>query len=247
VIVATAVPALRLSPALAKIEKMAADAMKPAKGFLKTPKLAAKITTAVATGHNFADVIAKSNNIRDKVSKATGIHTSVPVDQSKTPVKGMIKEADDARKALDTAIDALDSEFAARVHSVLYKVPYQPTGNLSLETLPKMAERLLPPLTYYTDDELEQLGRWFLWNILSQYAKRYVAIVTTTYRTGDSVSIDGLNDSQQEQIMEWFGPQSPWSRSSGRVPVVRDIWFALKLWNVESRKASAGGSMFGYG
>jgi uncharacterized protein (DUF2252 family) len=97
-IVAATVPALRLMPALAKVEKAAAIEMATAKAFMKTPKLVARITTATAKRHNVADVIAKVNNIRDKVSKATGIHTSVPVDQSKTPVKEMIKEADDARK-----------------------------------------------------------------------------------------------------------------------------------------------------
>jgi hypothetical protein len=122
-IVAATVPALRLMPALAKVEKAAAIEMATAKAFMKTPKLVARITIATAKRHNVADVIAKVNNIRDKVSKATGIHTSVPVDQSKTPVKEMIKEADDARKVLDKAIDALDSEFAARLHSVLKRQP----------------------------------------------------------------------------------------------------------------------------
>ena len=239
VIVATTVPALRLMPALAKVEKAAAIEMATAKAFMKTPKLVARITIATVKRHNIADVIVKANNIRDKVNKATGIHTSVPVDKSKTPVKEMIKEADDARKVLNSAIDALDREFAARLFSVLYEVPY--TTN---ETLSDMATRLLPPLPYYTDDDLEQIGRFYLWNILGHYAKDNVKIVTTAYRTGDSQSISGLNDSQQDQIMEWFGLQSNWQ--GGRVPVIPIFNVALSYWNVGRLKESAGGSIFGY-
>jgi hypothetical protein len=105
------------------------------------------------------------------------------------------------------------------------------------ETLSTMAKRLLPPLTYYTDDELEQVGRFYLWNILSQYAKRNVAIVTTAYRTGESVGIDGLNDSQKDQIMEWFGWQSNWQ--GGLILPIQNVFIALSMWNVEWRKESS--------
>ena len=144
----------------------------------------------------------------------------------------------EAHKALEGVIDTLDIEFAARIHSVLYKVSYQ-----TKETLEAMAKRLMPPLDYFDDVQVEQLGRLYLWNILGEYAKRNVAIVTTRYRTGDAVGIDGFNDSQQEQIMEWFGPQSNWQ--GGRLAPIANIWVALAIWNVPRNQKSTGGSIFG--
>ena len=64
-----------------------------------------------------------------------------------------------------------------------------------------MANRLLPPLNYFDDTQIEQLGRLYLWKIIGEYAKQNVFIVRTRYRTGDGVSIDGFNDSQTDQIM----------------------------------------------
>ena len=100
-------------------------------------------------------------------------------------------------------------------------------------------------LDYFDDVQVEQLGRLYLWNILGEYAKRNVAIVTTRYRTGDAVGIDGFNDSQQEQIMEWFGPQSNWQ--GGRLAPIANIWVALAIWNVPRKSESTGGSIFGFG
>jgi len=239
-VVAVAVPAMRLLPAIQKLEKAAAIEMASAKAFMKTPKLTARIATAVVKRHNVADVIVKANNIRDKSKKVEDVRTTVPVDTSRSPIKDLIKESNEAHKALEGVINTLDVEFAARIHSVLYKVPYQ-----TKETLEAMAKRLMPPLDYFDDVQVEQLGRLYLWNILGEYAKRNVAIVTMRYRTGDAVGIDGFNDSQQEQIMEWFGPQSNWQ--GGRLAPIANIWVALAIWNVPRRSESSGGSIFGFG
>ena len=108
-----------------------------------------------------------------------------------------------------------------------------------------MAKRLLPPIPYYSDDELDQIGRLFLWNTLAASAQQNVQIVKTQYRTGDSISIRGLNDNQQDQIMVWFGLRSNWH--GGRVPVVQTIWMALTFWGVKWVHESTGAAIFGSG
>jgi hypothetical protein len=240
VITAAVVPALRLLPAVQKLEKAAALEGTLAKVFKESPTLATRIATAAAKGHNVADVVAKINNSRDKSNKAADVKTSVPLDKSASAIKDLIKESNAAHLALDHVIDVFDVEFDARIHSLLYKVPYQAKG-----TLLAMANRLLPPLDYFDDTQIEQLGRLYLWKIIGEYAKQNVFIVTTRYRTGDTVSIDGFNDSQRDQIMEWFGPQSSWQ--GGTLPPIANIWVALSIWNVQSRTESSGGSIFGFG
>jgi hypothetical protein len=238
--VALVVPGLRLIPALSKLEKAAAIEMTAAKAFMKTPKLVARITTATVKGHNAADVIAKANNLRDKVMKASDVHTRVNVDKTSSAIRYLIDESKVAHQLVDQAIDSLEAEFAARLHGLLFKIPYQTAGSLADE-----AKAMLPQLGYMDDSELEQLRRFFLWKIISEYARRNVFIVKTTYRTGIGTGIDGLNDSQIEQIEEWFGPQSNWA--GGRVPPMLSIWVALQSWGVQTRTESSGGAIFGFG
>ena len=77
-IVAVAVPAMRLLPAVQKLEKAAAIEMASAKAFMKTPKLTAENRDCGSEKHNVADVIVKANNIRDKSKKVEAVHTTVP-------------------------------------------------------------------------------------------------------------------------------------------------------------------------
>jgi hypothetical protein len=236
---AAVVPAMRLTKAFSTMEKLSQIEMASAKAFMKTPVLVARITTAAAKGHNVADVIRKGNSIREKVTKATGSFPGT-VDRSRTPVRELIAESDAARKAFDQAIEALDAEFEARLNGILFKMSYP-----SAETLVSKANKLLPPLDYLDSAALDQIGRFYLWTILSGYAKQHIAIVTTRYRTGDSIHIDGLNDAQIEQVMEWFGPSSNWQ--GGRVPIIATIGYALSLWQVGTRTESSGGAVFGFG
>jgi hypothetical protein len=156
----------------------------------------------------------------------------MPKDQGRTPIRELIKEAQQSRKVLDKAIDVLDAEFASRLNSLLYKIPYGSKG-----TILDMANRLLPPLTYFDDEELEQIGRYYLWKILEKYAQGEHNVWISVHRDSPDY-IFGLNDTQQEQIIEWFGPPSKWI--GGRTPVVINISMALSYWNVRRRPYSPG-------
>jgi hypothetical protein len=209
-ILSTTVPALRLMPEIEKLEKLAAIEMASAKAFMKTPELQAKIVTLTAKGNNIADVIARGNDIRGKLTKPDE-ETHVVTGPITLPIKDLIKESNDAHAKLDTNIDTLSAEFEARLHSILFKVPYKWDVKVPYqwkESLTDQAKRLLPQLSYFDDAKLESLGRYFLWLIVEQYAKRNVFIVRDW--AGEEHDLEGLNDSQCEQIMEWFGLYSNW-------------------------------------
>jgi hypothetical protein len=104
----------------------------------------------------------------------------------------------------------------------------------------------MPPFQDLSPDQLDQIGRYYLWTILGEYASRgNVVIVETNYRTGTSSSIDGLNDTEQDQIMEWFGLQSNYG--GGLVPPQINIWYVLAAWGVKTKQASSYGVLAGYG
>lgn len=235
-----ALPMLRLTKTFADIEKAAQGALNAATAASKSPQLIQRIVVAAGKGHNIADVIRKSNSLRDKVEQAMkGRDAPVPMDRVKRMIKDLMNDSDHAHNVVNIAIDALDAEFGFRLVSLLYQVPYNPK-----ESLVDLANRLMPPFKDLSPDELDQVGMYYLWTILGQYAIDHVTIVETTYRIGTGTSIEGLNDTQQDQIMEWYGAQS-WS--GGYVPPQFNIWYVLAAWKVKRRKDSSGGAIFGYG
>jgi hypothetical protein len=54
-----------------------------------------------------------------------------------------------------------------------------------------------------------------------------------------------LNEAQQDQIMDWFGPNSNWM--GGPVPIFPSVYYFLVMWGVQETTRSSGGSVFGFG
>lgn len=233
---------LRLTKTFADIEAEAQAALSVATAASTSPRLMEKVVVLAGKGHNIADVIRKGNSLRDKVDQAMkGRSAPVSMDGVKRLIKDLMSDSDHAHYVVNIAIDALDLEFGLRLISLLYQVPYNPKGSLV-----DMANRLMPPFKDLNPDELEQVGRYYLWTILGEYASRgNVAILETNYRTGTGYSIDGLNDTQQDQIMEWFGFQSNYG--GGLVPPQINIWYVLAAWGVQRTQASSYGVLAGYG
>ena len=243
-VAAATVPALRLTSFFSKLEKAAQIEIAASKAFMKTPKLVARVTATITRGHNIADVMYKANNVRDKVDKAVGISMVIPVDPSRSPVRDLIQESNTAHESLDTALDALTSEFKARLHSLLYKVPYNSTG-----TMMDMAKKLLPELPhFFGPDELEELGRYYLWTILSKWAAEKVTWMETQSVYGTDYHLDGLNDTQKDQLMDWYGISSNW-HPHGVVPMVvfANLGMLLGAWRIKTVKRQSNIGIFGYG
>jgi hypothetical protein len=151
----------------------------------------------------------------------------------------MMEESNLAHKALEGMVEAILTEYKARLTYAMTSTPFP-----RKETLEKMADRLLPKLTYVEQDEADQIERTFLERILKAWAPENVAIVTMLYRTGDSITIEGLNDTQQDQIMAWFGPTSNWQ--GGTIPVLPSVYYYLYKWQVP-RRTDSSGLIFGSG
>ncbi len=241
--VALAVPALRLSPALAKIEKTAAIEMIAAKAFMKIPSLTARIASYTVKYHNISDVISKSNTTRDRVLK--GLETiekdDFLSDRSRAPIKELMDESENAHKVFDAVIDAVEMEYKARLHSLFLNVSY-----VAKESLEEKVVRMMGNLPFLTKAQLARIGKVYLWNILASWAKQNVAVVTTMYASGDGAAIEGLNDTQKEQIMSWFGPGTDiWS--TGLIPPITSVWLAVRYWGVPNKRAGSPGLIFGFG
>jgi hypothetical protein len=229
-VLSTVVPAFRLTAMFSEIEAASKIETAAAKAFMKTPHLMARVTMATVKGHDIADVIAKGNDIRGKMTQLAGSSQSVNPDlTSKSRIHQLIKESNDAHQKLDKAIDALDVEFTARIQSLLYRVPYPSKKG----TLLDMAKRLLPSLpNYFTDDELEDVGQRYKWEILKAWASTNVTVVfNKNVNTGDKVTIEGLNNTQQTQIMSWFGLSVPRGKYTS-TPKVLNIFWVLTAWGV---------------
>jgi hypothetical protein len=154
----------------------------------------------------------------------------------------MMKENNLAHEALEGIVEALWAEYKSRLTYAITGTPFP-----RKETLEKMADRLLPNLNYIDEDEGEQIKRSYLYQICKAWAPQNVMIVTTIYRVGKSTSIQGLNDTQQDQIMAWFGSDSNWRGGNGSVPVLWNIWQYLIAWNVQWTEETTGGEVFGFG
>ncbi len=235
---ATFLPMLRVFPAWVKLEKAAEAELKAANYVLQDRSIQTKLITYGSRVHNIGDWMNKENSL---YARLRDVETKTPkVDMARTPIKAMMEENNAAHKTLEKVVEAIWAEFKARVMCALARTQFPRT-----EPLEKMADRLLPKLSYLEQDEADQVERSFLDQILTAWAPRNVAIVTTVYRTGQTVTIRGLNDTQQEQIMAWFGPGSNWA--GGTVPVFPAIYNYLYRWNVPRKKESSGGAAFGYG
>jgi hypothetical protein len=235
---ATVVPMLRVSATWVQLEKTADAELKAANYVLQDTSLRTKLVTYTSRGHNIADWMNKENTL---AARMRDVEIKKPkADMARTPIIAMMEESNVAHKALEGVVEAIWAEYKARLTYAITSIAFP-----RKETLEKMADRLLPRLNYVEQNEAEQVKRSYLHQICKAWAPQNVAIVTTVYRLGSSVTIEGLNDTQQDQIMAWFGPESNWA--GGTIPPLPTIWYYLVMWNVPWKKESSGGSIFGYG
>lgn len=242
---ATIMPMLRISPAWIRLEQTAQTELKAVNNLLQNANTRTTLVTLAQRGHNVADWISKENTL---AARMRDVEIRKPkADMSRSPIKAMMEESNAAHKALETTVDRVYEEYKARLLAAVVGNLSAPTAGTQkpTETLEKMVERLLPPLNYVEQDEAEQVKRRFLFEICKAWAPQNVAVVTTVFRIGESTTIEGLNDSQQDQVMSWFGPSSNWI--GGSVPVFPSIWNYVGFWQVPQRRASSGGSVFGFG
>ncbi|MEK7856734.1 MAG: hypothetical protein AAB288_11640 [Acidobacteriota bacterium] len=235
---AVVLPMLRVSSQWVQLEQTASAEMRAAKFALDATSVKTQLATMMSRGHNIADFINKENTLASKIRDVS--KKKPKADMARTPIKAMMEEGNLAHKALEEVVGAIWREYLSRLTYAITETPFP-----RKEPLSKMVDRLLPNLNYLEDDEAEQVKRSYLFEICKAWAPTNVAIVTTQFRTGDTVTIDGLNDTQQDQIMSWFGSNSNWV--GGKVPVLPNIYYYLGLWLVPKTTKRAGGFVFGSG
>lgn len=244
---AMAVPALRLTQFIDRqhIAANAAYEIAKAVGDRATKAKAVKvITTGLKQGGKVAN---KINDIKGKVGGITESGGKVMeedkgqeaksdlskrLDASRKVVRDLIKDGDKALESWKKALSAELQTFQNRL-SGAEKTPG--------ESLRKYIERLLEAIPKLTDEELDQVETKFLWLMLVAYCRSNVQIVETTHITqvhtiggsrdypeGTTLSITGLNNTQQNTLVEWFGKSVKRGKHFSE-PVISDAYDFLRL------------------
>jgi hypothetical protein len=137
---ATVLPMLRIVPAWVQLEKAAEAELKAANYVVQNASLRTKLLTYTSRGHNIADWINKENTL---AARLRVVEVKKPkADMSKTPIRAMMEENNLAHKALEGAVEAIWTEYKARLIYAMMRTPFP-----RAEPLEKMADRLLPNLT----------------------------------------------------------------------------------------------------
>lgn len=242
-VISSAIPALRLTPWMQQLETKAGELAAIAKASpprlvrasTYPPGVVDRVIHVAPKADQIAQLMNSANSSRQSLQAAfadrpDGIKALRTLDSSKGPVLAMIKYANRAMEVYGKALDALSLELKNRLHD--------PT-NKPKKSLEALARETLPPLPkLFTGDEVDQLGLQYKWEILKAYASENVAVITYPDDYGNRTEIEGLNDTQREQIVDWFGP--PVIRGKYfTAPITINIWYALRYWAVKRKPSYA--------
>jgi len=202
----------------------------------------AKIVKGIEKTREIGEKAAKAKekvvSITEKIDKVReapeGVSPLGKLDASKGPIKDLIKAYNKALGVWSKALDTLDNELESRLSD---------SASPGKEPMLVLAKRLLAPPQPFTDNELDQIERLYLWHMIRIWAQRNVVIVaTTTHTVGGGVmnvptpdyktdQIKGMTDTQKDTIFELFGMFVP----RGRIfltPMVIDLPTTLRQWGV---------------
>ena len=107
------------------------------------------------------------------------------------------------------------------------------------ETLRQLADKLLPQrLEPMTKKDRKELELRYIWEIFNGYSDHFT--IVNAIRMGPGVRpmdtyVEGLNDNQQDTLVDLFGPTAPRGKTF-YMPPVNNIYFLLAQWGVKSRR-----------
>lgn len=250
-ILSTAVPLLRLTDFVKKLETNASVAYAIAKATGDKGRAAAAAKTAAKVARKAGETAEKINDAKEKVEKikegydkVTQEQESNPLgnlDAARKPILDLIKAGQEAEAAWGKAIDAELLEFENRLNG------FQASKQGTLEDYVKS---LLPPVPTFNKDELLEIENLYLWQLIGAYVKDNVQIVKTTVvtqimratsqefsRGTPTYSVQGLNNTQQQTILGLFGPQAKRGKiffMPALLPTGDSIWFFLGYHNAKT-------------
>jgi hypothetical protein len=200
---------------------------------LKVASAGGEWAERINTGKETAEKIA--TQVQEVRGEPGGMEELTKYDVGKQPLREMLDNANKAIMVWGAALDVLDDEEMFRKLDVEQRV-YKPSGSIQ-----QLADRLLPkPLDPMTQDDIDQLELAFLWQIFKGYSLKHFTIVYTLSGRPSApkrdVYIDGLNDNQQDTLVEMFGPDATRGKTFFMPPAI-NIYFLLGLWGAPSRQA----------
>jgi len=168
------------------------------------------------------DIALKLSSIIDLMPEgADSLKKLNKLDASKGPIREMQEFAIRVLVNWSIVLDILDMEKYARLSN--------PTKQPKESQL-ALAQRLLPIPQWFTDDELDQIEKRYLWEMMKDYCRKYVKIQVDR-RDGKKVGYIGLNGAQADIIVDLFRPglRGPYFVSQ-LFPAT--IYVALEKWGV---------------
>jgi hypothetical protein len=189
-----------------------------------------------------AEIVKKLNEGKESINKIRetgeklmdppeGMKELEKLDASKKSIRDLQNSGYKALALKEAVLSMLNFEEQIRLSDAK-------TGNP--ESMLALAKKLVPKVPVLEDEDLDQIELMYLWLMISSYAKANVQIVSTTtsgpfgnYGTGKTIS--GLNDNQEETLIELFGLSAKRSQYFF-MPPATDIYVLLSMWGVSTRK-----------
>jgi len=215
-LLSTAVPALRLGEFIKTQHERAKVALNAAEIFAQKAKGVDKakkaVTGALQTGGAIAKHVDDAKGLYEKAEKISKPEESLIEHASRKPIFKLIEELNSAKKMYKDAVKTERQEWINYVDDV---VEYSPSKYGALE---KKTKELLPSLpATLSDSDLKEIWTLYLFIMIVEHCKRNLKWkeTITDYGYGQlvrEVTLEGLNDTQIKQILDWFGPKAKRSK-----------------------------------
>jgi hypothetical protein len=186
------------SAKLAKAAKVGTAVVQKGGQFIEKRKVKDSIEVGKQIDENLNDEEPPANPLSQFSDSAAGVMNT------------LIESSTSVEKTWEYAIDALHAEYSKRLDNAGDNA--QPRQSMTdwikgiLRTLPKI----------YSPDELKQLERVYLWCLIAGYVKagnvyfqRTAEFNYSARAFQETTTFVGLNDTQQEAIVDLFGPEAP--------------------------------------
>jgi hypothetical protein len=194
----------------------------------------AKAVNLVQKGKEAATKVAEMNERRKgraenlaKLEEMPGAKQIAQLDAAEVVVNELIGVSRRAFAVWQDATLAVATEFSKRLDNPQHKTS---------ESLESMAKRLLPLPPALTNDELQQVEKVYLYQIIASWAGANITLDDDvddwTADGGEKqhhVHRHGLNDNQAETLVAWFGVQAPRGKIFNLPPIL-DVNRQLQVW-----------------
>lgn len=229
-LLAAAVPVLRLTGLLARMEKNATLALEIAKNEpqwlryapVMNPAAAQVVVRIAPTG----EVVERMKKVNDVRSKGVAVFKNDPdgfsalkkLDSTKGPIRELVAYANSSMSTFNKVLDVLGKEVENRLRHPELKYK---------ESVLDMAKRLLEMPERLNESDLDEIELAYLWFMIGRWAKENAKYLDASVYS----DVKGINDAQKVAILQLFGPGAKRGRHF-RAPMIFNIGMFLGAWDV---------------